>query len=67
MLHVDPALNGEPDPALLGEPITPISAFFVRNNGTLPSVGDIEQWRLRIDGEVNQPKNWSIAELQRDF
>ncbi len=67
ILHADPALNGEPDPASLSEPITPFSAFFVRNNGTLPEVGEAEQWRLQIDGEVDEPRAWSIAELRRHF
>lgn len=66
-LHADAALNGEPEPAMLGEPITPFSVFFIRNNGTLPEIGDAAQWRLAIDGEVEEPRSWSIAELQRHF
>ncbi|MFN3673013.1 MAG: sulfite oxidase [Bosea sp. (in: a-proteobacteria)] len=67
VLHADAALNGEPLPAMLDAPITPVSAFFIRNNGTLPDVGDAEGWRLRIDGEVETDRVWSMAALRQSF
>ena len=52
----DAALNAEPAPALLDADLTPISAFFVRNNGSVPEVppGAAASWTLTIDGEVAQ-------------
>jgi len=47
----DAALNAESPPECLDEPITAISAFFVRNNGQLPSLlpDDKAQWALAVD------------------
>lgn len=67
VLHDDAALNGELPPAMLDTPITPVSAFFIRNNGTLPDVGDVDDWRLSVDGEVETVRVWSIAALRRSF
>lgn len=66
-VHEENALNAEPALALLDEAITPIDAFFIRNNGDLPEIGHAEDWRLTIDGEVEQPRVWSIAELRERF
>lgn len=66
-VHDEPALNCEPSLDLLSEPITPIDAFFIRNNGDLPETGRAEDWRLTIDGEVERPAVWSIAELKARF
>lgn len=61
------ALNAEPSLDLLGEPITPIDAFFIRNNGTLPETGPDADWRLTIDGEVERPAVWSLQALREQF
>jgi DMSO/TMAO reductase YedYZ molybdopterin-dependent catalytic subunit len=66
-IHDEEALNAEPSLDLLDEPITPVDAFFIRNNGALPQIGRVEDWRLTIDGEVERPAVWSVAELQARF
>lgn len=66
-VHEETALNAEPPLDLLDEEITPIDAFFIRNNGDLPDVGNIAHWRLAIDGEVERPRSWSLGELRDAF
>jgi sulfite oxidase len=66
-IHDEEVLNAEPALSMLGDDITPIDAFFIRNNGTLPETGAVEDWRLTIDGEVERPTVWSIAELRARF
>ena len=63
------ALNAEPAAELLNEHLTPISSFFVRNNGVLPAIStyDVASWTLSIDGEVGRPCNWTLAELKAKF
>jgi DMSO/TMAO reductase YedYZ molybdopterin-dependent catalytic subunit len=65
----DAALNAEPAPALLDADLTPISAFFVRTNGSVPEVppGAAASWTLTIDGEVAQSRTWSIEALRAEF
>lgn len=66
-VHDEEALNAEPAVELLTEPLTPIDAFFIRNNGTLPETGPAEDWTLTIDGEVERPTQWSLAGLREHF
>ncbi|WP_046868064.1 sulfite oxidase [Microvirga massiliensis] len=62
------ALNAEATPDLLDKPLTPIPAFFVRNNGLLPELPvTAEQWTLTVDGEVDVPHRWSIEALRSEF
>ena len=65
----DPALNQETPPRLLRAPLTPTSLFFVRNNGTLPSLprGSGQDWRLDVTGLVERPLSLSLAELRARF
>src|SRR5215208_2296823 len=64
----DAALNAEALPECLDEPITPISSFFVRNNGQLPSLRPDEvQWSLTVDGEVERPTTSTVADLEAHF
>ena len=66
-VHDDAALNAEPPVAALDRDITPIEAFFVRNNGLLPDIGDSGDWTLAIDGEVDRPAVWTLAGLRQHF
>lgn len=66
-VHDDAALNVEPPLDMLRASITPTEAFFIRNNGNLPDTGAIDDWRLAVDGEVERPGCWSLAELQAEF
>ncbi|MFH5926382.1 sulfite oxidase [Roseomonas xinghualingensis] len=65
----DAALNAETPVHLLDEPITPVSRFFVRNNGQVPSFDDaqLKNWTLTLDGEVEHPLTLSLAELRSRF
>lgn len=62
-------INLEGYPEFLDSERTPHHAFFVRNNGTLPDISadDIENWRLTIDGEVEQPLSLSLTDLRQRF
>ncbi|PZU94109.1 MAG: molybdopterin containing oxidoreductase [Chelatococcus sp.] len=66
-VHDDAALNVEPPLALLQAAITPTEAFFIRNNGHLPDTGAVADWRLTVDGEVEQPRSWSLDALRAEF
>src|SRR3954463_10723262 len=65
----DEALNAEAPVDLLGDDLTPIPSFFIRNNGRLPVLGAdaAERWTLTLDGEVERPRAWTLAKLKRDF
>ncbi len=65
----DRPINLETPPHLLDDDVTPAERFFVRNNGLAPETAEVSEseWGFRIDGEVERPLEWSIAELQRDF
>ncbi len=59
--------NGGPPQELLGRTaMTPTELFFSRNHGPVPVV-DATQWRLRLGGLVREPREYSLAELQRAF
>ncbi len=62
-------LNAETPAHLLDDHITPAHRMFVRNNGIPPDVGEVsdETWQLKIDGEVNAERSFSIAELKSEF
>ena len=66
-IHEDAALNAETEIADLGAELTPVESFFVRNNGTLPDVGDPAAWSLTVEGEVEHPRRWSLQELREEF
>src|SRR5579871_636592 len=42
--------------------VTPNRLFFVRNHFDLPEL-DLAQWRLRVEGCVEEPQSWSWEEL----
>lgn len=66
-VHDEEALNAEPALDLLDEAITPVSAFFIRNNGELPEIADEGSWTLTIDGEVERPAVWTLPALRDAF
>ena len=64
----DPFLNAEAWPHHLDPPLTPLPAFFVRNNGRLPApAGDPSRWILSIEGAVERPLRMTVAELSARF
>src|SRR5262245_2315209 len=53
---------------LLDDDTTPTSKFYIRNNGQIPETAkDPDQWKLTVDGEVNNPLALSLAELKKKF
>ncbi|HEV7260691.1 MAG TPA: sulfite oxidase [Bosea sp. (in: a-proteobacteria)] len=66
-VHDDAALNAEPALELLRDPVTPIDAFFIRNNGDVPAIEAGRDWTLTIDGEVERPAVWTVAGLRENF
>jgi DMSO/TMAO reductase YedYZ molybdopterin-dependent catalytic subunit len=64
----DKPLNMETPAHLLDPHITPVDKFFVRNNGLLPeTIGEADQWKLAIDGEVNDPLEITLGDLKSSF
>ncbi len=64
----DPFLNAEAWPHHLDPPLTPLPAFFVRNNGRLPAppVGPF-RWILSIESAVERLLRLAVAELPARF
>ena len=61
-------LNAETPAHLLDDDVTPIEKFFIRNNGNPPdATADPKAWKIRIDGEVNQPLELTLGELESRF
>lgn len=65
----DRPINAETPPHLLDDTITPTNRHFVRNNGIMPdlSYNEISNWKLRIEGNVKNPKIYSIKDLKSNF
>ena len=63
----DRPLNAETPPHLLDDSVTPTARHFIRNNGIPPAEMDPESWTLTVDGFVDNPATWSIADLQSKF
>lgn len=64
----DRPLVAETPESLLDDDTTPISKFFIRNNGqTSEAFKDGEGWKLVIDGEVEKPLEITLAELKKQF
>ncbi len=64
----DRPLVAETPERLLDDDTTPTPRFFVRNNGQVPEpTGDAEAWRVKIDGEVNQPLELTLGEMRARF
>jgi len=59
--------NAEPPLAKLVEKwITPVSSFFVRSHGDIPKI-EAEELTLTIDGLVDKPQTFKLAELIERF
>lgn len=53
---------------LLDDETTPVSRFFIRNNGLLPEpASEPESWTFVIDGEVERDLRLSVADLKSHF
>jgi sulfite oxidase len=59
--------NSEPPASVLaGDEITALGAFYCRNHGTFPDIARA-QWRLAIDGVVDEPLTLTFDELTNRF
>ena len=63
----DRPVNAETPPHLLDDAITPTARHFIRNNGIPPAEADAATWTLTVDGMVDNPMTYSIADLQSKF
>jgi sulfite oxidase len=64
VLETQPFNGGFPQHFAAGELITPNECFFVRNHGEVPPISPAE-YRLTVDGLVEQPLSLSLADLQQ--
>jgi sulfite oxidase len=64
----DRPLVAETPEHLLDDDTTPIDKFFIRNNGQMPEPAkDPEQWKLVVDGEVNNKLELTLGELKARY
>ena len=63
----DRPVNAETPPHLLDDAIPPTNRHFVRNNGIPPEDVDPATWTVTIDGFVDTPMTFTIAELKEQF
>jgi DMSO/TMAO reductase YedYZ molybdopterin-dependent catalytic subunit len=64
----DRPLVAETPAELLDDPTTPISKFFIRNNGQIPEPAkEPDKWTITIDGEVNKTIEITLGELKSKF
>jgi DMSO/TMAO reductase YedYZ molybdopterin-dependent catalytic subunit len=60
----DKPLVAETQAELLDDAVTPTDKLFVRNNGQVPdNAGDAKSWKIKVDGEVNTPLEFTVAEM----
>lgn len=67
-VHSENPFNGEFDPHLLNDDVTPTERHFVRNNSGVPERAvkrDLRGWKLIIDGEVHKELALSMEDLKR--
>ena len=66
MRQADP-LNAEPALAeLMKATTTPVEAFYIRSHGAVPKI-EANQLKLRVEGIVEKPGEWSLAQLKDRF
>ncbi len=64
----DRPLVAETPEHLLDDETTPAAKFFIRNNGQLPEQAkEPDAWRIKVDGEVNQPLDLTLGDLKKRF
>jgi sulfite oxidase len=64
----DRPLVAETPEHLLDDDTTPVDKFFIRNNGQIPEAAkDPDNWKIVVDGEVNQKLELTLAELKAKF
>lgn len=64
--EVDPFNAESPRSALARDPLTAIEAFYVRGHGPVPDI-DPADWRLTVDGLVERPITFNLAQLRDQF
>lgn len=63
----DRPVNAETPAHLLDDDVTPTKRHFIRNNGAAPESVDAKAWKIKIDGEVDKPLEFSIDDLKKNF
>lgn len=64
----DAPLVVETPESLLDDETTPTDKLFIRNNGAYPPTqGEVKNWTVVIDGEVENPLELTLADLQSRF
>lgn len=64
----DAPLVAETPESLLDDDTTPVSRFFVRNNGLAPpETQDPAQWSIAIEGEIERPLILTLQDLKSQF
>ncbi|MGB3776331.1 MAG: sulfite oxidase [Leeuwenhoekiella sp.] len=64
----DKPWNIESQAHLLNDAVTPNECMFIRNNGSLPENINIDDWKVRFDGEsIFNEKTYSLKELKSKF
>ena len=62
-------LNAEAPAHRLDDDITPLALLFARNTGAMPAftAAELAGWTLAVDGFVEQPRRFTLADLAREF
>jgi sulfite oxidase len=64
----DKPLVAETPEHLLNDDTTPISKFYIRNNGTSPDApSNPDAWKITIDGEVNNKLELALGDLKKKY
>jgi len=63
----DRPVNAETPAHLLDDEVTPTARHFIRNNGLPPADMNPDNWTVTIDGFVDNPLKFTIAELKAKF
>ena len=64
--EVEPFNAESPRSALTADPLTAIEGFYVRAHGPVPDI-DAADWRLTVDGLVERPITFTLAQLRDGF